>query len=114
MEKMYLSADLNSLIEELSKYDDIEKVIDFIKSIDLLHLDIPKDFKYKNLTFLLNEIVILAINKTYSEEKLDRENLLKILNNIPTRIKTLEDEFTFDVQEMTNTAFEKRIKKFKR
>ncbi|MBR1386733.1 MAG: hypothetical protein IJ568_07880 [Bacilli bacterium] len=105
MEKMYLSADLNGFINELSKYDDKENVIDLIKSLDILYCDLPNDLKYENLYSIFNTIVNIAVNESYNN---DREKLLRILNNIPKKVKTNDCEFNFDVQEMTNKAFDKK------
>ncbi len=111
MEKMYLSANLNGFINELSKYDDKENIIDLLKSIDILYYELPNDLKYKNIYSIFNTIVNIAINETYSKETYDRERLINILNKIPTRIKTNDSEFYIDVQEMTNRAFDKKKEK---
>lgn len=73
MEKLYLKADLKSLITELSKYSSLEEINDFINNVDMICLNkyINKNKVLMNLT--ANKILGFMYNIFMNRYKEDIE-----------------------------------------
>jgi len=83
MNKYYFDADLLGLINELSKYSDIYKVVEFIVNLDLIHyLKSNKEKNQEELRELTKDINIYLIetyiNELQQEENIDSNNILKL------------------------------------
>ena len=93
MEKMYFSADLKGLINELLKYNDEKSIITFICALDYLsnlylETDIDQDFSLlkKVYNFVVDVLLEIKIKKIYETEK-----------NLITAVKELR-EYAEDFQ----------------
>ena len=84
MEKLYLRADLKSLVYELSEYSSLEEINDFINNVDMIYLN---KFVNKNkvlMSLTANKILGYIYNISMNKLKKDIEKD-KISNEIPTK-----------------------------
>ena len=87
MEKLYLKADLKSLISELSKYSSLEEINDFINNVDMICLNkyINKNKTLMNLTankilgFLYNIFINRFKEKIKMEEKCNNQPVKRLI-----------------------------------
>ena len=64
MEKYYFNADLYSLIQELTKYAELEEIITFLRDFDKLHVKpVPLEQKEKDFKALRKRIAKIYLNK---------------------------------------------------
>ena len=67
MEKLYLRADLKSLVYELSEYSSLEEINDFINNVDMIYLNkfVNKNKVLMSLTAnkILGFIYNISMNK---------------------------------------------------
>ena len=87
MMKLYFRGDLKSLVNELKKYNDIEKIIEFIHSIDKIALDTVNGYNYLTKreynNYLVNAVEFLIasyVNKLQTElneNKIDNDLFMK-------------------------------------
>lgn len=90
MEKLYLRADLKSLVSELSEYSSLEEINDFINNVDMIYLN---KFVNKNKVLMsLTANKILGFIYNISMNKLKKDNISNEIltkNLIETQLKYL-------------------------
>lgn len=79
MESMYAEADLLGLISELKKYEDEEKIINFIYDVDYINENIKNKTEYNNINMILNKSLLFLINMYIKKQDLLLEK--KLLND---------------------------------